>query len=147
MGVGRRRQKWSATVDQRRSVPRQLHLPIAAAIAAAPKMPTLCQEQPCWQLLNPTTECKLATRLGTPNVPVTRTFALDLKRARAHALTQLAQLPFRLLKPVGHAHFAVHSHRGGEVLLGLLAIAPAAVKFAEAEVAVSYLRTHAAGLS
>jgi hypothetical protein len=33
----------SATVDQRRSVPRQLYPPIAAAIAAAPKMPALCQ--------------------------------------------------------------------------------------------------------
>src|SRR5262245_53141245 len=99
-----------------------------------------CQEQPYWQLLSPTTECKLATGLGAPNVPVTRTFALDLKRARPHALTQLAQLPFRLLKPVGHAHFAVHRHCGGEVLLGLLAIAPAAVTFAEAEVPVSYLR-------
>src|SRR5262245_41380696 len=68
-------------------------------------------------------------------------------RCRAPWLTQLAQLRFRLLKPVGHAHFAVHRDRGGEVLLGLLAIAPAAVRFAEAEVAVSYLRTHAAGLS
>src|SRR5262245_17437726 len=67
-------------------------------------------------------------------------------RGRAPWLTQLAQLRFRLLKPVGHAHFAVHRDRVAEVLLGLLAIAPAAVKFAEAEVAVSYLRTHAAGL-
>jgi hypothetical protein len=32
------------------------------------------------------------------------------------------------------------------VLVGLLAIAPPAVKFAETEVAVGDLRTHAAGL-
>jgi hypothetical protein len=34
-----------------------------------------------------------------------------------------------------------------KMLLGLLAIAPAAVKFAETEVALSNLRTHAAVLS
>jgi hypothetical protein len=33
-----------------------------------------------------------------------------------------------LLQPVGHAHFVLHRHHGGEVLLGLLAIVPAAVK-------------------
>jgi hypothetical protein len=64
---------------------------------------------------------------------------------RAPCLTQLTQLRFRLLKPVGHAHFAVHRHRGGEVLLGLLAIAPAAVKSAETQVTVSDERAHAAG--
>jgi hypothetical protein len=37
--------------------------------------------------------------------------------------------------------------RGGEVLLGLLEIAPAAVKFAETEVAMGDERAHAAGLS
>ena len=61
-------------------------------------------------------------------------------------LTQLAQLLFRLLQPVRHVHFAVHRHRGREVLLGLLAIAHAAVKFAETEVAVGDKRAHAAGL-
>ena len=68
-------------------------------------------------------------------------------RASCACLSQLAQLCFRLLRPVGHAHFSVHRHRGGEVFLGLLAIAPGAVKFAETEVAVSNMRTHAAGLS
>jgi len=114
----------------------------------AEQWPSLsCQEQPCWQLLSPTTECKLATGLGAPNVPVSRTVALDLKRACPHALIQLAQLPFRLLKPVGHAHFAVHRHRGGEVVLCLLAMAPPAVKFGETEVAVGNERAYAAGLS
>jgi hypothetical protein len=46
-------------------------------------------------------------------------------------LTPMAQLRLRLLWLMGHAHFAVHPDRSGEVLLDLLAIAPAAVKFAE----------------
>ena len=33
----------STTVDQRRSVPRQLYPPIAVAVAAMPKMPAMCQ--------------------------------------------------------------------------------------------------------
>jgi len=61
-------------------------------------------------------------------------------------LTQPAQLCFPPLRPVGHPHLVVHLYSGGEVLLGLLAIAPAAVKCAETEVAVSDQRTHAAGL-
>src|SRR5215831_373750 len=68
-------------------------------------------------------------------------------RCRAPWLTQLAHLCFRPFRPVGRAHFTVHRHRGGEVLLGLLAIAPAAVKLAETEVAVSDQRTHTAGFS
>jgi hypothetical protein len=65
----------------------------------------------------------------------------------APILTQLAQLRFRLVKPVGHAHFTVHRHRGGEVIMGLLAIAPAAMQFAVAQVAMGDKRSHAAGLS
>ena len=58
--------------------------------------------------------------------------------ARRHApyLTQLAQICVGLLQPIGHAHVAVHHHRGGEILLGLLRIARAATQFAEAQVAV-----------
>src|SRR5215813_4129326 len=68
-------------------------------------------------------------------------------RASCACLSQLVQLCFRLSRPVGHAHFSVHRDRGGEVPMGLFVIARAAVKFAETEVAVSDLRTHAAGLS
>jgi len=57
-----------------------------------------------------------------------------------------AQLRFHLVRPVGHGLFKVHRHRGGEVFLSLLAIAPAGAKFAQTKVAVSNLRTHAAGL-
>jgi pimeloyl-ACP methyl ester carboxylesterase len=67
-------------------------------------------------------------------------------RRRAPCLTQLAQLRFRLLRPVGHAHFAIHRQRGGEVLLGLLAIAAAAMQFAEAQMAMGDKRTHVARL-
>jgi hypothetical protein len=81
-----------------------------------------------------------------PQLPSPAESGCRRAQRRAPCLTQLAQLRFRLLRPVGHAHFAVHRHRGGEVLLGLLAIAPAAVKFAEAEVAMGDTRTHAAGL-
>jgi hypothetical protein len=42
----------------------------------------------------------------------------------------------RLLQPVRHPHLAVHRRRGGEMLLGLLALVRAPVELAEAEVAV-----------
>src|SRR5215467_13157986 len=64
-------------------------------------------------------------------------------RASCACLSQLAQLCFRLLRPVGHAHFSVHRDRGGEVPMGLLVIVRAAVKFAETEVAVSGEWAHA----
>src|SRR5215831_4250433 len=59
-------------------------------------------------------------------------------------LTQDAHLCFRLLRPVDHAHFAVHRYRGGEVLLSLPGIARAVMRLAETEVAVGNERTHAA---
>src|SRR5262249_15211960 len=65
----------------------------ADQIAAGPRTEKVCQEQPCWQLLSPTTECKLATRLGTPNVPVTRTFALDLKAGARACLNPAGAAP------------------------------------------------------
>ena len=64
-------------------------------------------------------------------------------RASCACLSQLAQLCFRLLRPVGDAHFSVHRHRGGEVPLGLLVIAREAVKFAKTEVAVGREWAHA----
>jgi len=78
----------------------------------------------------------------------TRIFALNLKAdACPLPLPKLAHFSRGLLQPIGHAHFAVHSRRDGEVFLGLFAIASPAVKLAETEVAVSDLWTHAAGLS
>jgi hypothetical protein len=71
---------------------------------------------------------------------------MSLRKASCASLTQLAQLCLRLLQPVGHAHFAVHRHRGGNVLLGLLAISPAAVNFAATHVAMGDKRAHAARL-
>jgi hypothetical protein len=66
-------------------------------------------------------------------VPATRTFALNLKAgACTLPLSKLAQLRFRLLKPVGHAHFAIHRHRCGEVFLSLPAIARVATERAKA---------------
>ena len=103
--------------------------PTTDSFAGVPMMPALCQVQ------------------KSPDTFFDAESGCRCALGRAPWLTQLAQLRFRLLKPVGHTHFAVHRYRMAEVLLGLLAIAPAAVKFAEAEVAVSYLRTHAAGLS
>jgi len=64
-------------------------------------------------------------------------------RRRAPILTQLAQLRFRLLRPIRHVHFAVHLRRDGEVLLSLPAIARAAIKLAETETAVGDERAHA----
>ena len=61
-------------------------------------------------------------------------------------LTQLAQLRFRLLQPVGHVHFAVHRRRDNEVLPSLRVIARAPMELAKAEVAVSDERAHVAGL-
>src|SRR5215467_5694948 len=55
----------------------------------------------------------------------------------------LLNLRLRLLQPVRHVHFAIHRCRGGEVLLGLLALAGASVELAEAEVAVGDERAHA----
>src|SRR4029434_8051450 len=81
------------------------------------------------------------------NVPATRTFALNLKAgACTLPLSKLAQLRFRLLKPVGHAHFAIHRHRGGEVFLSLPAIARAATERAKATVAMGDERAHPARL-
>ena len=65
----------------------------------------------------------------------------------AAGLTQLIQLCFRPLQPIRHAHFTVHRHRGGEVLLGLSAIGPTKMEFAEPQAAVGNERAHAAGLS
>ena len=68
---------------------------------------------------------------------IVRTFARYLKAdANPPLLSELPHFRRGLLKPVGHGHFSVHRHRGGEVPLGLLVIARAAVKFAETEVAV-----------
>jgi hypothetical protein len=103
---------------------------------------------PLLQFLNPTTECKLATCMRTRAAQITRTFARYSKAdVCPPLLSELPRFNRGLLQPVGHAHFTVHRHRGGEVLLRLLAIAPPAVKFAETEVAVSDQRTHAAVLS
>src|SRR5215475_1323281 len=55
--------------------------------------PSLTGSTPVAQLLNPTTECKLATRLGTRNVPVTRTFALDLKAGARACLNPAGAAP------------------------------------------------------
>ena len=60
-------------------------------------------------------------------------------------LTQLTHLPFRLLQPVRHVHFAVHRHRRVEVLLCQLAIAVAAMELAETEVAVGSERPQCRG--
>jgi hypothetical protein len=102
---------------------------------------------------------KAAANFATPNTPAScqvqksQAHSFDAesgsRRARrgAHALTQLAHLCLRLPRPVGHAHFAVHLYRGGEMLLRLLEIAIAAMQFAETEVAMGDKRTHAAGLS
>ena len=54
-------------------------------------------------------------------------------------MTQLGKWPpfrLRLLQPEQHVHLAVHGHRGGEVLTGLLPFARSQVEAAEAEVAV-----------
>src|SRR5215831_21163529 len=54
-----------------------------------------------------------------------------------------SQLRLRLLKPVRHAHLAVHRRRCGEVLVALLAIARAREQLPEAEVAVGDERPYA----
>src|SRR2546426_5570263 len=59
---------------------------------------------------------------------------------------QIPHLRLRLLQPEPHVHVAVHRRRGGEVLLGLLALARAPGELAEAEVAVRDERAHAARL-
>jgi hypothetical protein len=56
---------------------------------------------------------------------------------------QLGHRPLRLLQPEPHVHLAVHRRGGGEVLVGLLALARAPVQLAEAEVAVGDEGAHA----
>src|SRR5262249_46801146 len=62
---------------------------------------------------------------------------------RRTSSADLLNLRLRLLQPVRHVHFAIHRRRGGEVLLGLLALAGAPVELAEAEVAVGDERAYA----
>ena len=57
-------------------------------------------------------------------------------------LSQLAQPRFRLLQPVGHAHFSVHRRCDGEVLVSLPALPTAAMHFGETKVAVGHERAH-----
>src|SRR5262245_48596165 len=54
-----------------------------------------------------------------------------------------AHFCLRLLQVDPHSHLAVHRRRGGEVLLGLLALARAPIERAEAEMAVRNEGTHA----
>src|SRR5262249_39981008 len=56
---------------------------------------------------------------------------------------RLPHCRLRLLKPVRHAHLAVHRRRGGEMLVRLLTLARAPVELAEAEVAVGDEGAHA----
>src|SRR5262245_13985545 len=84
--------------------------PKTDSFAAVPKMPIMCQVQ------------------KSPAQARVLESGCRCARCRAPILTQLAQLRFRLLQPVRHTHFAVHRHRGRDVLLGLLAIAPTVVK-------------------
>src|SRR5262249_5074557 len=65
---------------------------------------------------------------------------------RLSGLNQLTHPRFRLLQPVGHAHFAVHRRRDIKVLPSLRVIARAAMELAKAEVAVGNERAHAARL-
>src|SRR5215510_747914 len=65
---------------------------------------------------------------------------------RRPPLCELTCFCHGLRRPVHHVHFAVHRRRGGDVVLRLLAMAPAAVQFAEAKVAMGDERAHAAGL-
>ena len=58
-------------------------------------------------------------------------------------ISSLPHLRLGLLQPEPHVHLAVHRRRGGEVLLGLLALARAPVELAEAEVAVGDEGAHA----
>jgi hypothetical protein len=60
---------------------------------------------------------------------------MSLSTASCALLTHLAQLRFRLLEPEGHAHFAIHRHRGSEALLSLPAISTETMQFAETQVA------------
>src|SRR5215471_5323656 len=47
------------------------------------------------------------------------------------------------LQPEGHVHLAVHRRRGGEVLAGVVPLAPALVENTETPVTVSDKGTHA----
>ena len=64
--------------------------------------------------------------------------------AQSMTLSRLVHLRLRLLLPVRHAHVAVHSRRGDEVLLRLLPFASASGELAEAEVAAGDEGPHAA---
>src|SRR3989442_8345579 len=56
---------------------------------------------------------------------------------------RIPHLNLSLLKPVAHAHLAVHRRRGREVLLRLRTLACAPVELAEAEVTVVDEEAHA----
>src|SRR5712692_1869001 len=58
-------------------------------------------------------------------------------------LTELLDLPLRLLQPETHVHLAAHRRRGGEVLVRLLPVARAPEELTEAEVAAGDKRPHA----
>jgi hypothetical protein len=62
--------------------------------------------------------------MGIRAAQITRTFARYSKAdVCPPLLSELPRFNRSLLQPVGHAHFAVHCHRRGEVLLGLLLLA------------------------
>src|SRR5215831_7634152 len=86
----------------------------------------------CWALRVMVRTVGRAPRLAAGGGQQTGTSSADLLNLR-----------LRLLQPVRHVHFAIHRRRGGEVLLGLLALAGAPVELAEAEVAVGDERAYA----